>query len=398
MKSEDRAYIELQKHLDRQAVGFPATRSRAEIKILKHIFTPLEARIAACLSYRPETVETIYRRAWHLVESPESLTELLGAIQRKGGIETRTKDGVKHYCNTPLVVGMYEMQLERLTPEFLEDFDRYIRDQRFGVEFLGTRLPQMRTIPVSASIRPEHNVSTFDEVNALLDRAEGPFAVIECICRKKKALENTPCKVTRRRDTCMAIGNLAQIALTVVEGSRELSKDRALTILEQNQQEGLVLQPSNTESADFICSCCGCCCGMLELHQILPKPLEFWSSNFQAAVDANRCRGCGACRERCQVKAVSAAVENRPAVVDRDRCFGCGVCVPACPEKAISLFKKPAETRPPQTRDELYDIIMAGRKSRLEKLKLRGRLLFDAIRTGRTELLKMYSRFKATGV
>ncbi|MBW1778832.1 MAG: 4Fe-4S ferredoxin, partial [Deltaproteobacteria bacterium] len=68
-------YIRLQRHLDRQPVGFPATKSGSEIKILKHIFTPQEAEIATCLTYKFEPLEAIFERAGPLVESPEKLAE-----------------------------------------------------------------------------------------------------------------------------------------------------------------------------------------------------------------------------------------------------------------------------------------------------------------------------------
>ena len=52
--NSEQVYIKPQRHLDSQAVGFPATRTGAEIKILKHIFTPEEAEIATCLTYKVE--------------------------------------------------------------------------------------------------------------------------------------------------------------------------------------------------------------------------------------------------------------------------------------------------------------------------------------------------------
>lgn len=387
MNKEKQVYVKLQQHLDGQAVGFPATRSGVEIKILKHIFRPHEAQIATCLSYRPEPLETVFGRAGHLVESIEALEKLLDGIQKKGGIEVKTKHGKKHYCNAPLVVGMYEMQLERLTPEFIENFNRYTKNKKFGIEFLSTKLPQMRTIPIAKSIRPQHNVSTFDEVADLLKQAQAPFAIIECICRKKKALENQPCRVTDRKETCLAIAGAAQSVLLAGSG-REIAKDEALWIIEQNQKQGLVLQPSNSEKIEFVCSCCGCCCGILDMHQKLPKPLDFWVSNFHAKVDMDACDGCGVCETRCQVGAVSVLAEKQTAAVDLARCIGCGVCVPECPAEAISLIKKPIEAKPPQTREDLYDLIMAEKKGRWGKLKLKAKLFFDAIRTGKTDLLK----------
>jgi Pyruvate/2-oxoacid:ferredoxin oxidoreductase delta subunit len=387
MATGEEIYNQLQRHLDRQAVGFPATKSGAEIRILKHIFTPREAEITTCLTYKFEPLETVFERAADLVESREELAELLEQIGNKGGIETKIKDGKKVYCNAPLVVGMYEFQLGRLTPEFIKDFDEYTTDRKFGVEFLSTKLPQMRTIPIARSIQPRHDVSTFDEVRALLQHAESPFSIFECICRKKKDLLGEPCKVTDRKETCFAVADMARAVLRTGVG-REISLDESISILEQNQKDGLVLQPSNTERAEFICSCCGCCCGMLTVHKVLPKPVDFWASNFYAVVDTDACSGCGNCEKRCQVGAAKLSEKDGKSSVDLNRCIGCGLCVPTCPEKAISLVKKKKEVRPPQTREDLYDIIMTHKKGKLGKLGVTGKLMVDAIRTGQTHLLK----------
>ena len=387
MEQNDQVYIKLQKHLDNQAVGFPATKTGVEIRILKHIFTPEEAEIASFLSYKFEPLEIIHSRVEHLVASLDELEKTLDRIQKKGGIEFKTKNGKKHYCNAPLLIGMYEFQLNRLTPEFIKDFDDYTSDKNFGIEFLSTELPQMRTIPVAKSIKPQHNVSTFDEVTTLLQEAEEPFAILECICRKKKSIEGKSCEATDRKDTCLAIGSMADMVLLSGTG-REISRNEAMSIIDRNQKQGLVLQPSNTEKAEFICSCCGCCCGMLDLHKTLPKPLDFWASNFQAVVDTDTCEGCGTCEEWCQVGAVSVSENNQHAVVDLNRCLGCGVCVSNCPTESISLFKKSAEVTPPPTREDLYEIIMAKKKGRLGKLKLTGKMFVDAVRTGQTHLLK----------
>jgi electron transport complex protein RnfB len=384
---DDQVYVKLQKHLDNQAIGFPATKTGVEIRVLKHIFTPEEAEIATFLSYKFEPLESIYSRVETEVKSPEKLWNILDNIQKKGGIEIKIKNGEKHYCNAPLVVGMYEFQLDRLTPEFIKDFNDYTSDKAFGIELLSTELPQMRTIPVAKSIHPQHNVSTFDEITALLQEAEEPFIILECICRKKKSLEGEPCKVTDRKEVCLAVGGMAQMALASNVG-RQITRDEAMLIIEQNQKEGLVLQPSNTKTAEFICSCCGCCCGMLTLHKNLPKPLNFWATNFYAVVNKNTCEGCGNCEESCQVGAVKVSEKENHAAVNIERCLGCGVCVANCPNESISLVKKPIEVMPPQTREELNDIIMDKKKGKFGKLLLTGKLFYDAFRTGQTHLLK----------
>jgi len=285
------------------------------------------------------------------------------------------------------VVGMYEFQNYRLTPEFIKDFNAYTSDMNYGIDFISTELPQMRTIPVAKSIHPEHQVSTFDEVNTLLKQAEGPFVIVECICRKKKSIGGKSCKKTDRKETCLAVDDMAQMALASELG-RKITREEAMSIIEQNQKDGLVLQPSNTKKAEFICSCCGCCCGMLSMHKSLPKPVDFWATNFHAKVNKMSCVACGMCEKTCQVGAVKISYKKQHSVVNLDRCIGCGVCVSKCPTESITLAKIPAEVAPPQTREELYDIIMENKKGKWGKLKLTGKLVFDAIRTGQTHILK----------
>lgn len=385
MDTSDKVYVKLQRHLNRQAVGFPATKSGSEIRILKHIFSPYEAEIAACLSYKLETLETIFERSGHLGISLEELEEQLNIITGKGGIESKIKDGKKVYCNAPLVVGMYEFQVGKLTPEFVKDFEEYTSGKKFGVELISTKLPQMRTIPIARSIQPQNNVSTFDEVAKLLQQSEGPFSIFECICRKKRTMTGEPCQVTDRKETCLGIGSMSETAIEMGY-AREITMDEAMSILEQNQKQGLVLQPSNSKKAEFICSCCGCCCGMLRMMNHLPKPVNFWASNFYAVVDIDACNGCGNCEKRCQVAAAKLSGKEHSISIDLNRCIGCGLCVPSCPENAISLHKKPDEVIPPATRENLYDIIMTNKKGALGKLKLIGKLLLDTISTGRTKL------------
>ena len=166
---------------------------------------------------------------------------------------------------------------------------------------------------------------------------------------------------------------------------RTISREDALSIIKQNQSEGLVLQPSNTQKAEFICSCCGCCCGMLSIHKSLPKPLDFWASNFKAIVETAACIGCGSCEDVCQVGAVNVSEKEVCAVVNPDRCLGCGVCISNCPTEALSLLKKTTEVIPPQTREELYDIIMDKKKGRFGKALLTGKLIVDVVRTGQTK-------------
>jgi hypothetical protein len=60
-------------------VGFSATKSGIEKRILKHTFTPEEAQIATCLSYKWEPLEMLLERVGNLVESSDTTKSPTGA-------------------------------------------------------------------------------------------------------------------------------------------------------------------------------------------------------------------------------------------------------------------------------------------------------------------------------
>ena len=77
----EHVYRQLQQHLDRMPVGFPATESGVEIRILKHLFTPVEAGIALELSALPEPLPVVYKR----LKSKMSLADCALALEQMAG-------------------------------------------------------------------------------------------------------------------------------------------------------------------------------------------------------------------------------------------------------------------------------------------------------------------------
>lgn len=54
-----------------------------------------------------------------------------------------------------------------------------------------------------------------------------------------------------------------------------------------------------------------------------------------AAVDKEKCTGCGECVESCPLDAIE--MDGDLAKVDEDTCSDCGACVDVCPVEAISV-------------------------------------------------------------
>jgi Na+-translocating ferredoxin:NAD+ oxidoreductase RNF subunit RnfB len=357
VSSEEGVYRKLQKHLDHQPIGYAATESGADIRVLKHVFTPREAEIATSLDYKFETVEQISKRAKEKGILTDDLAQILDSMGKKGSIFYRERDGIIYYRNIPLGLGFYENQITKLTPEYVKDVSELMEDTDFGLSFLSTQISQMRTIPIEKSIVPEHHVASYDWVREIIQDLEGPIIIRNCICREIQAFKGEPCEKTNRLESCMYFRDFAKSDINIGVG-REINKEEALEILSKAEEEGLVLQPSNNQEPEFICSCCGCCCGMLHnVVQVLPNPLDFWKSNYYGKVDQELCSGCRTCVDRCNVNAIKFRKSTNSSKINLRKCIGCGLCVTTCPEEAITLHKKEKEYVPPKTYEDMYETI-----------------------------------------
>ena len=138
MDAEEQTYRELQQHLDEHPIGFPATRSGAETRILKRFFSPEEARLAMHLSYQPRSTERIRETVKESGMAFSDVDAMLNGMMKNGVIGRIEREGTHYFYNLPFVVGMFEGQLNRLTPEFLKEVEEYTSDKAFGlINFCG---------------------------------------------------------------------------------------------------------------------------------------------------------------------------------------------------------------------------------------------------------------------
>jgi electron transport complex protein RnfB len=354
-------YRKLKAHLNRQPVGYPSTLSGVENRLLTNIFTPKHALTALYLTSVFEPLETIHERAKKDGIEKDELLNTLNQMDVNGCIFLRYRDSKPCYALHPHVVGMFEAQVTRLTPGYYLDALNY-GIQGFGMEYLNTKLPQMRVIPVRKSIQTELNVATYDEVRSLVENSQGAMRLVPCVCKAGKDLLNDPCKKTKRREVCLILRDFAAVGERHGWG-REATKEEALEMLDESEKEGLMLMPSNMLEPQVICSCCGCCCGITAITRSVPRPADFTASNFFAELDFELCNGCKKCVKRCHMKAmVLEKKTKKPLKINPGRCVGCGVCISSCKQNAIKLQNKPETTIPPKDHDELYEAIAMGKK------------------------------------
>ncbi len=356
----DHVYYKLRKHLDQHPIPYPATESGVEIKLLKSLFTPVEAEITLALSALFERPAKIFPRLKKINISLDELETKLLNMLKKGlirGTRDRKNKGKYLFSKMPLAIGIYEAQVDKISYETARLFEDYEKEA-YGKALLDNKTHQMRTIPLNIKIEPEYQVSNYEDITEIIKNSPGPFAVMNCICRQAKDTMHQECSRTDERETCILIEEGVNFAQNLGVG-REISKDETLKLITQAKKSGLVLQPENSQHPHFVCCCCGCCCGVLSSAKLYDKPAKYLHSNYFAEIDAEKCEICETCLERCPMDAIRRT--NNHMETDLDRCIGCGACVPTCKDRAIKLIKKEYAYIPPKTTGEMYKKIMLER-------------------------------------
>jgi len=337
----EKIYKQLALHLDKIPNGYPETESGVELRILKKLFSLEEAELACFMENEPQTVSAISQKAG-MDERPVFI--MLKTMLRKGLIEMKKEPGNLFFNLIPFVVGFYERQNAQIDKEFAQLFEDYFKEAFHKIMTLKPSvhrvIPVEKTIPVNVDVMPYERASTY------LDKASS-WGVLNCICRIQKSLVGEDCGHTK--ENCIAFSSRPGV-FDPAEHIRSLTKNEAIKILKEANDEGLVHTVNNVQKeVSYICNCCSCSCGVLRGFTEYGSLNSVARSDFYLKIDPDLCNACENCLDRCNFKALK--IENDCCEVDLSFCFGCGLCIPECSEEAMSLVRKDIKKieSPPQT-------------------------------------------------
>jgi Pyruvate/2-oxoacid:ferredoxin oxidoreductase delta subunit/predicted transcriptional regulator len=357
-------YRKLQQQLDQYSVGFPATSSGVEIRILEKLFTEEEAEIALHLSMALETSDSVAER---IKREPEAVAALLNRMADKGLLFRWRGGNTVKYGAIPFVLGIYEYQVKSMDQELAQMFEDYLKEG-FQKNLTALKPSILRTIPINRSVDVAHPVATYEDSREIIKKQK-MIAVANCICRVQQDLIGHHCD--KPLEVCFSFGSAARYYIELGMG-RKVTTEEALEILDRCEAAGLVSQPANVINPGGMCNCCGDCCPLLRMAKQYPRPVELILSNYYALVDTDECAACETCLERCQMEAISIN-EDDVAEINLDRCIGCGLCVTTCPTQALRLELKPEGQRytPPAKGQELVEEMAKKRGTSLIPFALR---------------------------
>ena len=272
----DEIYHVLADALDNLPNAFPRTQSGIEIELLKKIFSEEEASLTARLNgeYRP--VDVI---AEFVGLTPKRTQSNLLALAKKGLIWFKKENGALYFRLAPFIVGIFEANLETLDHEFSHLFEHYMLEA--GKDIMKYDPAIHRALPAISLAKSEW-ILPYDDVKAIIDKAKA-FNVRDCICRVQQGLIGKGCDAPRHNCLMLFLRERPP-------RPGDISRDKALAILNEAEQNSLVHCVSNHQAElTYICNCCGCCCGVLRGITQWGIEHSVAHANYYAVIDPDEC-------------------------------------------------------------------------------------------------------------
>ena len=354
-------YKRLAERLDALPHGYPATDDGVELEILAYLFTPEEAACAAELRLTAETPDDLAARTGG---DAKQLRKLLKGMARRGLIAIDKTDHGLGFALMPFVVGFYERQFNDLDAELASMLERY-NDQAFS-DVVDVEPQFHRVLPIGETIPADVEIQPYESAAAIVNQAKA-WGVIDCICRKQRALIGQACE--HPLEVCMLYSAVPN-AFDNVPGVRVQTREEALGTLKFASEAGLVHTINNHQGQEgYICNCCTCSCGIMRGMAQRGQANVVARSAFISQVDEDLCAGCEDCVPYCQFDAL--ALDGDVIAVDRGRCVGCGQCVIHCPQEALTMVRRPAH--------EIKPVPASNREWMAARAEARGQSLDDVL-------------------
>ncbi len=277
------------------------------------LLTDEQAEIALKMGVRvPRTMADIVK----LTGKTEAELEPLLADMSFSGIleynwenETRTKQWV-----VPMFVpgsaeftNMNDTILKKY-PEMGRFFERM---SRLPLEAVTPMVPPggagigMHVIPVEKAIATENEAIGIEKISHWLDKYDGKYAASPCSCRKSRLTFDEGC-ADDPEGWCIAVGDMADYVVETGKGGRYITREEALEIFRQGEENGFVHQITNIDGENKIFAICNCnvnVCYALRTSQLFNTP-NLSRSAYVAKVETADCVACGKCVEVCPAGAV----------------------------------------------------------------------------------------------
>ena len=309
------------------------TRNDPEYWGLAGVLTDEEALLALKLGVRkPKTLSEIVKLSGLEEKKCEALLE---EMSRKGLLEYNWENAAheKQYVLPMYVPGCAEFfnmnaKILESNPEMGTFFEHM---SRLPLEKITPFVPEggagigMHVIPVEKAIEMENESVDLEHISYWLSKYEGKYAASPCSCRRSRLTHDEGC-ADDPEGWCVAVGDMADYVVETQKDGRYISKEEALDIFRQAEENGFVHQITNIDGKDKIFAICNCnvnVCYALRTSQLFNTP-NMSRSAYIAKVEKQNCVACGKCVEACP----AGAVKLGQKLCDKE---GCEITYPRMP-------------------------------------------------------------------
>lgn len=204
------------------------------------------------------------------------------------------------------------------------------------------RLPERLVRQMVDRAKEEHfgQVVTMEDIREIVGKA-ATVVRLPCACRWASLKKENRCcySVSYTPDAWYDDMDMGYFGLAQDQGLESVSREDAVSQMEALEKEGAVhtIWTMKTPFIGAICNCQPVEC--LGLRTLSLEVETMFRGEQMAAVDEEKCIGCGNCEEACHFRAISSKEVSgaHRAAISPQLCFGCGLCRNSCPEEAIAM-------------------------------------------------------------
>ncbi len=163
----------------------------------------------------------------------------------------------------------------------------------------------MHVIPIESAIGIDNESISIEHISHWLDKYDGKYAKSPCSCRRSRKVFDEGC-ADDPEGWCIAVGDMADYVVETDKGGTYITREEALAIFKQAEENGFVHQITNIDGENKIFAICNCnvnVCYALRTSQLFNTP-NLSRSAYVAHVDKDKCVACGKCVEVCPAGAV----------------------------------------------------------------------------------------------
>ncbi len=338
-------YVKLRNRLNRLGWGVGSQVDETSFQFLTYLWSEDDAKV--CCEVPLYQWFNAFDYSQICGKPTDECDEILSDIAQRGLMIRVSRANTNFYALQPYVAGCWEAteliqyySNDKSMDACTEVLSQNVAGKDWAFEMSDNEFNTITVCPVSSDVIADDKLAPYMDWRERI-RSAGTIGVAACQCMIADHClkgEDFDDRFPLRR--CMYLNDSGEYFISI-GAAEQIDADEAIKIGESAVEAGMVPEYMTATQGDIICFCHSDEClplGFVKSFQGCNPTSMHNVSAYKLQYDPDKCISCGACIERCPMRAITFDDENH--CVHADICVRCGQCVTVCPASARILKQR----------------------------------------------------------